>query len=212
VDATVTLRADAQRNRARILEAAAALFAERGLDVSMEDIAKGAGVGVGTLYRRFADRDALIDALFEAKIHAIAAIATESLAIEDPWEALRSFILRVATLQARDRGLKETLLTTNRGSERLAQARDTIRPIAGQLIERAKAAGVLREDFGDFDIPLMQFAVGYVADRMREIAPEYHQRMITLLLDGMVAQRSGVTPMPVPPLTDEQFARSTGRC
>jgi AcrR family transcriptional regulator len=212
VDATVTLRADAQRNRARILEAAAALFAERGLDVSMEEIAKGAGVGVGTLYRRFADRDALIDALFEEKIHAIATIATESLAIEDPWEALRSFILRVATLQARDRGLKETLLTTNRGSERLARARDTIRPIAGQLIERAKAAGVLREDFGDFDIPLMQFAVGYVADRMREIAPEYHQRLVTLLLDGMAAQRSGVTPMPVPPLTSEQFARSTGRC
>ncbi|MEA2172249.1 MAG: hypothetical protein QOF76_5549, partial [Solirubrobacteraceae bacterium] len=84
--------------------------------------------------------------------------------------------------------------------------------LAGQLIARAKAAGVLREDFGDFDIPLMQYAIGYVADRVRDVAPEYHQRMITLFLDGMVAQRSDVTPMPVPPLTAEQFARSTRRC
>ena len=99
-----------------------------------------------------------------------------------------------------------------RGSARVAQARGTIRPLAQQLLQRARAAGVLLEDFSDFDVPMIQFAVSYVADQMRESAPEYHKRLLTLVLDGMKAQRDGVTAMPAAPLTLEQFERGARRC
>src|SRR5215207_11651643 len=79
------LRADAERNRARILAAAAEVFAERGLDVSLDDIAAHAGVGVGTVYRRFPDKEALIDALCEDKIDRAVALADDALEIQDPW-------------------------------------------------------------------------------------------------------------------------------
>src|SRR3954468_23269692 len=104
------LRADAERNRQRIIAAAASVFAERGLDVSLDDIAAAAGVGVGTVYRRFPDKDALIDALFEAKINDIRQLAQRSLEVEDAWEGFSGFVRGVCALQARDRGLKEALL------------------------------------------------------------------------------------------------------
>ena len=82
------LRRDAERNRIRILASAKVLFAEHGVDVSLDDIARHAGVGVGTVYRRFPDREALIDELFEDKISEIEELAAASLAIDDPWEGL----------------------------------------------------------------------------------------------------------------------------
>src|SRR5574342_294589 len=90
-DAQRPLRADAERNRRRVLSAASDLFAERGLDVSLDEIAAAAGVGVGTVYRRFADKDALIDALFEDKIGDVERLARECLEIEDPWTAFAMF-------------------------------------------------------------------------------------------------------------------------
>ena len=99
------LRVDAERNRQRILAAAATLFAERGVDVSLDDIAAAAGVGIGTLYRRFPDREALIEALFEDKVARIAKLAADALEIEDPWEAFLGFFRAAARMQAEDRGL-----------------------------------------------------------------------------------------------------------
>src|ERR687889_852635 len=99
---TRPLRADAERNRARILAAASEVFAERGLDVSLDDIAAHAGVGVGTVYRRFPDKDALIDALFEDKIADVERVAREALEIEDPWEGFETFMRAVCRLQAED--------------------------------------------------------------------------------------------------------------
>ena len=103
------LRRDAERNRQRILDTAGQLFAERGLGVSLDEIARHAGVGVGTVYRRFPDKDQLIDALFEARIGEILAVATASLEISDPWEALVHFLERSMELQVKDRALKELL-------------------------------------------------------------------------------------------------------
>ena len=105
------------------------MFAERGLDVSMEEIAGAAGVGVGTLYRRFDDRDALIDALFEEKIGAIAELAREALEIEDPWDGLRDLLPpRVPHAGGATAGCSEVMLTSDRGRERAAQARNTHPP------------------------------------------------------------------------------------
>jgi AcrR family transcriptional regulator len=205
------LRVDAERNRRRILAAAAGLFADRGLDVSMDDIAAAAGVGVGTVYRRFPDRDALIEALFEDKLAGIARFAGEALAIEDPWEAFVTFFLAAARLQAQDRGLKEVLLSADRGRERVGAIRNTIRPVAVQILQRAKDAGVVREDLETFDIPMMHVAVSAVAEITRDVEPAYFERLLTILLDGLARRREGTTPMNAPPLDVEQFTAAMSR-
>src|SRR5579862_1591321 len=106
------LRADAERNRRRIMDSARALFAERGLDVTLNDIAHHAGVGVGTVYRRFPSKDDLIDALFEDGVSRIAGIAREGLEDPDPWNGFVSTLERLLELQEADRGLKELLTST----------------------------------------------------------------------------------------------------
>jgi AcrR family transcriptional regulator len=204
------LRSDAERNRQRILEAAEGVFAARGLDVSLDDIAAAAGVGVGTVYRRFPDKDALIDALFEDKIRGVERVAREALALEDPWAAFESFMRAACRLQAEDRGLKEALLTRDRGRERVAMARERIAPIAVQILHRAQEAGVVRADLGMFDIPMMHFAVGFVAERTGEVAPGYWERLLTLLLDGVRADGAH-TPMAAKPLEEEQFVTAMTR-
>ena len=198
------LRSDAERNRQRILAAATEVFAERGLGVSLDDIAAAAGVGVGTVYRRFPDKDALIEALFEQKLREIEELLHRSLEIEDPWEAFSGFMRSMCRLQAEDRGLKEALLTRDRGRERVAMARERIAPIAMRIVRRAQDAGVLRADLGTFDVPLMHFAVGFVAERTRGVSPGYWERLLTILLDGLRADAAR-TPMPSEPLVQEQF-------
>ena len=204
------LRSDAERNRQRILRAAEEVFAERGLDVSLDDIAAAAGVGVGTVYRRFPDKDDLIDALFEDKIGQVEQVARDALAVEDPWDGFEAFMRAVCRLQAEDRGLKEALLARDRGRERVAMARERIAPIATQVLQRAQEAGVVRADLGAFDVPMMHFAVGFVAERTRGLAPGYWERLLTVLLDGLKAD-AAVTPMPVEPLEQEEFVAAMTR-
>jgi AcrR family transcriptional regulator len=197
------LRSDAERNRRRILEAAALVFAERGLDVSLDDIAAAAGVGVGTVYRRFPDKDALIDALFEDKIGEVVQTAEDAWAIEDPWASFEAFMRGMCRHQAEDRGLKEALL--ERGTERMTRARERIAPVAMRVLRRAQEAGVVRADLGPFDVPLLHFSIGHVAERTREVAPDYWERPLAIFLDGVRAGAAR-TPMPGEPLRQEQFA------
>jgi AcrR family transcriptional regulator len=199
------LRSDAERNRQRILAAASEVFAERGLGVSLDDIAAAAGVGVGTVYRRFPDKDALIEALFEQKIRGIEDLARRSLEVEDPWEAFEGFMRGMCRLQAQDRGLKEALMSADRGHERLSAARETIAPVATKLLARAQEAGAVRADLGPFDVPMLHFAIGYVADATRAVHPSFYERVVTIMLDGLRAERDGTTEMPVEPLDQQQF-------
>ena len=201
------LRADAERNRERILAAAADVFAERGLDVSLDDIAAAAGVGVGTVYRRFPDKDSLIDALFEDKIGETVQLATEALEIEDPWEGLTTFMRGMCRVQAEDRGLRDALLSRGRGRERVAGARARIAPLALQLFARAQEAGAVRADLGPYDVPMLHLCVGLIADRTRDVAPDYWERVMTILLDGISA-KGPATPMPVAPLDREAFTEA----
>src|SRR5437660_11702626 len=122
------LRRDAERNRQRILQAARELFAERGLAVTLDDIAAHAGLGVGTVYRRFRSRDELIDALFEERLQDIMALADEVFAADDAWQGLVTFVERMAELQAADRGLKEVVLGSARGRERVGAIKQQLRP------------------------------------------------------------------------------------
>jgi AcrR family transcriptional regulator len=197
---TRPLRADAERNRLRIIDAARTLFAERGIDVAVEDIAAAAGVGIGTVYRRFPDREALIEAVFETKFERVLGAARDALALEDPWEAFKSFVVTVARMHAQDRGLKDVVLSTGRGRERAAEFRARIQPLALELVRNAKAAGALREDFSPYDIPMIHQAVSAITDVTRDVAPDYFERTLTLIVDGLAARRDAPTPMPAPPL------------
>src|SRR3954447_1314094 len=111
------LRRDAQRNRERILVAARELFAERGVDATLDDVALRAGVGVGTVYRRYANKDALLDELFEERIAELTALAEASLADGDAWQGLVRFLERVEELFAADRALEHLVLHSDRGPQ-----------------------------------------------------------------------------------------------
>jgi AcrR family transcriptional regulator len=194
------LRRDAERNRLRILEAAGELFAERGLGVTLDDVARHAGVGVGTVYRRFADKEELIDALFEQRIEVICALAAETLAHADPWEGLVFFFERGLEAQACDRGLKELLASSVHGRGGVRLARERLRPLVTAIFDRAKAAGVLRADATPEDAPLIMMMIGPIIDRTRAVQPELWRRYLGLVLDGLRPARDGATPLPAPAL------------
>ncbi|MDA0184537.1 TetR/AcrR family transcriptional regulator [Solirubrobacter phytolaccae] len=202
--ATRPLRADAERNRQRIVEAAKTLFAERGVDVAVEDIAAAAGVGIGTFYRRFPDRESLVEAVFVTKFERMIQAAHDALEIEDPWDAFRTWVVTVARMHARDRGLKDVVLSSDRGREKVAEFRAIIQPLAGELLDRAKAAGALRDDVSALDVPMIHQAVSAIAEITRDVAPEYYERTLTLFVDGLARERTP-TPMVAPPIEMEQF-------
>jgi AcrR family transcriptional regulator len=188
------LRRDASRNRDRLLQAARELFAERGLDVPMDDIADRAGVGVGTAYRRFANRDEIIDALFEDRMADYVALAEAALAEPDPWAGLVTFLERSLAVQAADRGLKELLMRDRRTLDRVASARKRLLPLLGRIVARAHEAGVLRPGVTADDVGMLSHMLGTTAD----FAPDLWRRYLPLVLDGL---RAGA-PLPGEPLTD----------
>lgn len=190
------LRKDAERNRQRILDAARELFAERGLCVTLNDIAHHAGVGVGTVYRRFPDKAQLIDELFEQRLDEIAELAQRAADNPDAWEGLTGFLTRMLEFQAEDRGLKELIFGTPGTRARAARLRERLLPVAAGVIERAQRAGQLRADFGPSDMPLLQLIVGTAIDIARDIDPELWRRYLELVLQGMRAN-----PGPPPALS-----------
>jgi len=205
------LRRDAERNRQRILDTAGQLFAERGLGVSLDEIARHADVGVGTVYRRFPDKDQLIDALFEARMGEILAVATASLEMSDPWEALVHFLEGSMELQVEDRALRELLHSTTAAHVRIETARRQVQPVVEAILVRAQQAGVVRDDLTITDLPLLQHAIAEVADYTREVSPQAWRRIMLIALDGLRPDRRRPSPMPVPPLDDEQFVGAMQR-
>jgi AcrR family transcriptional regulator len=199
------LRKDAERNRQRILEAARELFAEEGLGVTLNDIAHFAGCGVGTVYRRFPDKEQLIDALFEERVGELVARAEAALSNPDPWEGFVGFLEYGLQLQAQDRGLKEVLLSTDEGRARVARVRERLVPLAGRLVERAHAAGALRPDFSHQDMPVIQLMIGAVIDGARDIEPDLWRRYLAIVLRGLRADPTPPEPLSVGPLAEQQL-------
>lgn len=203
------LRRDAERNRQRVLAAARELFAERGLEVTLDDIARAAGVGIGTVYRRFPDKEQLIDALFEERMEEIAAAAHDALQLRDPWEGLVAFLERSLEMQAADRGLKQALLGSAEGHARVARARDKIGPTVELLLHRAQEAGAVRADVELNDLILLQHAVGEVAAYTREADPDVWRRTLAICLDGLRPGRRA-TAMPGPALDEAGLVCAMG--
>jgi AcrR family transcriptional regulator len=203
------LRRDALVNRERILRAADAAFAEHGLEVPVEEIARRAGVGIGTLYRRFPSKAMLIDAIFENHVDELASVALGALAEPDAWVGLTGFLEQAVALQARNRGFAEIISLSLRDEELVAKARARVTPHLRRLIERAQAVGALRPDVVYEDISMLLWTSGRVVDATREVAPEFWRRQLALALDGLRAREAA--PLPQPPLTGGQHARAMER-
>jgi AcrR family transcriptional regulator len=199
-------RKDAARNRQRILDAAKELFAERGLSVTLHDIAARAGVGVGTIYRHFPDKKPLIDAIFEEHLAEMTALFEQALADPDPWRSIVWVHEQTLENQARNRGLKELLLgTTPEAPDRARQFRAQLHPLAAQLIERGQAAGVVRADAETQDFGLLQTMVGAVMDAAAEVDPNLWRRYFTIALQGLRPEGAPLTSLPVLPLPPEKM-------
>jgi AcrR family transcriptional regulator len=190
------LRADAARNRARILAAAATIFADRGFDATLDDIASHAGVGVGTVYRRFPNKEALVEALFEESVQQVIELALRAESAEDSWDGLVMFLEGVTQMQTEDTGLRDLMLHGSYLQERVAQAKDRIAPVVTRLVERAKHEGRLRDDFVAGDIPLIELMLASVARYTGEIAPALWRRYLGIVLDGICAERSTHRSLP----------------
>ncbi|AWN30453.1 MULTISPECIES: TetR/AcrR family transcriptional regulator [unclassified Streptomyces] len=202
------LRADAERNRQRIIAAAQEVFAERGLDVTLDDVAHHAGVGVGTVYRRFGGREELVEAVFEDEALRVVALAEQALAHEDPWDGLVEYFLAAAQRFADNRGLREVLLGHVDGRPRVAAARERLMPAVGALIARAQQDGRLRDDIERTDFPLIQIMLGAVTQHSRTITPDLWKRYLTLILDGIRRDRGGPSPLPHRALDLDEFAQT----
>lgn len=191
------LRADAERNRDRIMAAARHLYATEGLGVSMASVAREAGVGKATLSRRFATRDELIQAVFADRMDAYANAVTKALSDPDPWHGFTGYITAVCAMQAADRGFADVLTMTFPAAKALEKRRAEAYHAFTDLITRAKATGHLREDFDDRDLPILLMANAGVINATGDAAPDTWRRLVAHML------RSFATPdAPLPPLPD----------
>jgi AcrR family transcriptional regulator len=204
------LRSDAERNRGRILAAASAVFAERGLGATMDQIADRAGVGVGTVYRRFPEKELLIDALFEERIEELARTGEEALTTGDPWQGLVAYLEAAIAQQAANRGLRDLLLSSTYGHDRVARARERLEPITEGLVERAQRDGELRPDLAASDVPLLYLMLGAIVDYTRDVEPAAWRRFFALVGDGLRTRRTEPSRLPTGPLEDDQVDEAMG--
>ena len=203
-----TLRSDARRNRERLVASARELFASAGVNVPVEEITHHAGLGMGTLYRHFATKEELIDAVLEDAFAELVGVAEQAAADDDAWAGFTGFLEQALALHAANRGLKDVLATNAQGA-RAEAMRARIRPLLRRTIERAQEQGTLRSDFTAEDLPLVFWTGGRVIETTASVAPDHWRRYLGLLLDGLRAEAA--RPLPQPPLTRAQLVRATRR-
>ena len=186
------LRADARRNRERVLEGARAVFAEHGRDAQMDDVAKRAGVGVGTVYRHFPTKEALVSALAVSLFEQVLAAGREALTMDDPWEALKTALWRGGEILASDRAFTEII-----GSEHVPFSEEIqleMYEVYSQLLQRAKDSGDLRADVVMDDIPMFMCGIG-MATVKPHVCPGAWRRHLTVVIDGLHATNAS-GPLP----------------
>ena len=187
-------RSDARRNHKRVIKAARECMARDGLDAQMEEIARRAKVGVGTVYRHFKTKDELVEALAAERFERLRELALEALAQDDPWESFEGFMRASARIQTEDRALSEVLTSRPETMGRAAEAADIL-TLVGEILGRAQAAGVVRKDAHPYDVPMLMCAL---AGTFRNPLSD-PERYIGITLDGLRAPGGTLTELPPPP-------------
>jgi AcrR family transcriptional regulator len=196
VEAVPPLRRDAAANRELLLDAAAKVFADHGLDASVEEIARVAGVGIGTLYRRFPTKDALIAALVQELLDTLTRLARE--ATEQPdGRGLEHFLEASSAYQAGHLGCLPRLWKAEPDSETLRRVRQVI----AALLEDAKRHGRAREELTSTDLTMVMWSIRGVIETTRDVAPDAWRRHLDILVAGL---RPASTPLTHRPLTRAQ--------
>ncbi|ULH17245.1 TetR/AcrR family transcriptional regulator (plasmid) [Deinococcus sp. KNUC1210] len=187
------LRRDAAENRSRLLSAARVVFAEQGIQAPLEQVSRQAGVGIGTLYRRFPTREALLEALFNEEYHLYIQAADEGLAMSDAWAGFEHYISRICELQGEHGTIREFLSVTPGVSTPLP-LHQVLFERAERIVERAKQQGTLRPDVEVGDTALIAWANAEIVKITRRVSPEQWRRHLTLTLDGLRCKSSELAP------------------
>lgn len=185
------------------MQTADRMFAQRGSTVPLNEIAREAGIGVGTVYRRFPDLQALVDALFTERFTVFLHLATTAAQHEDPAQALRHYLLEAARKRAEDRALEVILANAGVDTGPVARMRDQLGRLVDGLVERAVAAGSVREDFASADVYSFLYMIGAVADRTNDVAPDAWRRYAEFLMVGFGLEASPTAHMSA--MTDDQL-------
>ncbi|RPF20722.1 TetR/AcrR family transcriptional regulator [Myceligenerans xiligouense] len=189
------LRSDAQDNRDRILAAGRELFAERGLDVTMREVARRAGVGPATLYRRFPARQSLLDAVFADELRVCRGIVEEGRADPDPWRGFTSVVERISVLNVGNQGFVDAFMAESPGSDSFAEHRAALLPRLADLARRAQEAGRLRADFVLDDLVIVLLAGRGLAASRSAGSVAVARRFAALAIEAF---RASDTNLPLP--------------
>jgi AcrR family transcriptional regulator len=194
--ATRPLRADAERNRRRILDGAREVFARHGLEAGVDEVARAAGVGVGTLYRRFPTKDALMLAVVEDITEAVLLELEKAGALEDPWDAFVAAVSALASSTARNRALHQVFQEAWPLIPAASECRDRTLAALAPILTRAQAAGVVRDDLVVADVPALCAIAARLPDWRMDAEPELWTRYLGVILDG--TRPAAATPLPHP--------------
>ncbi|WP_049563922.1 TetR/AcrR family transcriptional regulator [Nonomuraea sp. SBT364] len=197
------MRKDAVLNRERLLLAARRLFADRGLDVPLEEVARAAGLSIGTLYNRFPTREALVEAVFADRVARVADLAEQAVATDDAWEGFVAFLTGVCELQAADLGYNDL-------AARTATAGDRGHGLMREILDRAQRAGDLRDDVTLTDLAFVIWGVAATVKATHAVSPGAWRRHLALSLDGLRA--AAARPLPAPPLSVTQARAALREC
>ncbi|MDT4933679.1 MAG: hypothetical protein QOK11_1571 [Pseudonocardiales bacterium] len=204
IAASRPLRKDAARNRELLIDAAREVFAERGLEATLDDVAHHAGLGVGTAYRHFSNKYELLSALMDQMIEQFVAGAERAIAVEDPWQGLVDFLEDALSSQVNDRGLRHVLMGFH-DPDKFDKIHDQLSGMLEQVLGRAKRAGAVRADIGPSDIGFLIAMLCTVADIADNTAPDLWRRYLALSLEGL---KPGGPALPATALTDPEFRKA----
>ncbi|MGW5385047.1 TetR/AcrR family transcriptional regulator [Nocardia sp. NPDC003963] len=191
------LRVDAARNQQRIVDAARELFADRGLDITLDDVAERAGVGVGTVYRRFANKRELVAEVFAGHIREFAEATAEALAAADPWDGLVQLFEYACRRMATNRGFSEVMLELGDEAHRFGCPSEEIGPAVAAVMDRARTAGVVQPGIEATDLFALIYMVDSLAEFARPIDSDIWRRYMAITLNGIRAANSPPQPLTV---------------
>ena len=197
------LRRDARESRDKLVAAAQAEFAARGVDASLEKIARDAGVAIGTLYRHFPMRLDLLMAALRPRLQQFVDGATGALEVEDPWDGFVAYLENLFAVQAGDRGFNDFLSRRFPGNDETEEIHDVMCRQIETVLARAQEAGRARPDITQADIVNLIWSNSRIIDATRATAPHAWRRQLHLMLDAYRAERAH--PIPEPPMTSDQL-------